>query len=133
MNDIIFKQIIEPDKSDLLVAFDTQEKANKLLNQEVDIYNITYKSMCYVGQIDNTYCSYGGATLAKGNKLPYERKITLKLWIDDEPFPNILNQIKTNKKNVTIQEIDYQVRNYLSRHYYIYRNWSNINKGFIEY
>lgn len=133
--DIIFKNqpIKTGEKSDLLIHFDTEEKANYFFGKEVDIFSVSFQKDCYGGEVGNTYCGYGGVTLSKDNKLPETKKITIDLNIDDKHSERIFGEVKTDKKEATIQEIDYQVKRYLANKYNVYRASSNIQRGYIRY
>lgn len=56
---------------------------------------------------------YGGVTLHDNNRLTEEKKVPINLWLDGKQNTVPLETVKTNKKNVTVQELDLQARRYL--------------------
>ncbi|HBI0700351.1 TPA: staphylococcal enterotoxin type H, partial [Staphylococcus aureus] len=75
-------------------------------------------------------CLYGGTTL-NSEKLAQERVIGANVCVDGIQKETEL--IRTNKKNVTLQELDIKIRKILSDKYKIYYKDSEISKGLIEF
>lgn len=117
---------------DLLVQFNSKELSNKFFNQEVDIYAIDYANRCYGGYPGKTKCIYGGVTFNYNNKTS-KQNILLGISLDREKVIARYDLVSTDKKLVTIQELDKQLREYLIKEYDIYNINSAIQRGYIEF
>lgn len=116
--------------NDLIVKFADANIAKNFKDKSLDIYGASFFHKCdKVG--DNTnQCVYGGTTL-HDEKLKEERVIGSNVWIDGNQMKTEL--IRTNKKNVTLQELDIKIRKILSEKYHIYTKSSSIRKGLINF
>ncbi|WP_325167872.1 exotoxin beta-grasp domain-containing protein [Staphylococcus hyicus] len=123
-----------PTYKDLLVEFEKDIYSKLFLGNAVDVYGITYGYNCNGGRAGGTLCTYGGVTLYENNHLDKEKNIPINLWVDNYKKEVPLSTVKSDKKIVTVQEIDAKVRKYLSDEYKIYENdalGGNIQKGLI--
>ncbi|HDC3516147.1 TPA: staphylococcal enterotoxin type J [Staphylococcus aureus] len=122
--------------NDLLVQFDSKETVNKFKGKQVDLYGSYYGFQCSGGKPNKTACMYGGVTLHENNQLYDTKKIPINLWIDSIRTVVPLDIVKTNKKKVTIQELDLQARYYLHKQYNLYNPSTfdgKIQKGLIVF
>ncbi len=71
------------------------------------VWCLLWLSMCG-GTPNKTACMYGGVTLHDNNRLTEEKKVPINLWLDGKQNTVPLETVKTNKKNVTVQELDLQ-------------------------
>lgn len=62
---------------------------------------------------------YGGITLANQN-LDKPRNIPINLWVNGKQNTISTDEVSTQKKEVTAQEIDIKLRKYLQNEYNIY-------------
>lgn len=133
-NTLLFHDILtkDPNFKDLVVQFDSEDQANMFLNKEVDISAIDYAAKCYGGKIGKTKCTYGGVTISENNKTS-EQNILVGISLNDEKLEARYDIVNTFKKEVTIQELDKQIRDYLIKHYKIYDPNSTIQSGYIDY
>ncbi|HHC0079118.1 TPA: staphylococcal enterotoxin type D [Staphylococcus aureus] len=121
---------------DLLINFNSKEMAQHFKSKNVDVYAIRYSINCYGGEIDKTACTYGGVTPHEGNKLKERKKIPINLWINGVQKEVSLDKFQTDKKNVTVQELDAQARRYLQKDLKLYNNdtlGGKIQRGKIEF
>ncbi|HGO2700092.1 TPA: staphylococcal enterotoxin type H [Staphylococcus aureus] len=116
--------------NDLRVKFATADLAQKFKNKNVDIYGASFYYKCEKISENISECLYGGTTL-NSEKLAQERVIGANVWVDGIQKETEL--IRTNKKNVTLQELDIKIRKILSDKYKIYYKDSEISKGLIEF
>lgn len=137
-NDLLFKNFFSSHKwfNDLLIQFENDETANKFKSKNVDIYGLEYSLNCYGGEESKTACTYGGVTLHDGNKLESEKQIPINLWIDGTQKKVSLDKVKTNKREVTVQELDAQARLFLQKDLNLYTTdklGGEIQKGIIVF
>lgn len=79
---------------------------------------------------------YGGVTLHDNNQLTEEKKVPINLWIDEKKTTVSLDEVKTRKKEVTIQELDLQARHYLHEKFGLYDSDSfggKVQRGLIVF
>ncbi len=86
------------------------------------MYGAYYGYQCAGGTPNKTACMYGGVTLHDNNGLNQREKSTINLWLDGKQNTVPLETVKTNKKNVTVQELDLQARRYLQEKYNLYNS-----------
>ncbi|NEF13790.1 staphylococcal enterotoxin type A [Staphylococcus aureus] len=108
--------------NDLLVDFDSKDIVDKYKGKKVDLYGAYYGYQCAGGTPNKTACMYGGVTLHDNNRLTEEKKVPINLWLDGKQNTVPLETVKTNKKNVTVQELDLQARRYLQEKYNLYNS-----------
>ncbi|MGJ5700408.1 exotoxin beta-grasp domain-containing protein [Staphylococcus chromogenes] len=137
-NNLLFKSFFSSNKwfNDLLIQFENYETANKFKSKNVDIYGLEYSLNCYGGEENKTACTYGGVTLHDGNKLESEKQIPINLWIDGTQKKVPLDKVKTNKREVTVQELDAQARLFLQKDLNLYNTdklGGEIQKGIIVF
>lgn len=122
--------------NDLLVDLGSKDTANKYKGRKVDLYGVYYGYQCAGGTPFKTACMYGGVTLHDNNQLEEEKKVPINLWIDGKQTTVPLGTVKTNKKEVTVQELDLQSRHYLHETYNLYNTDAfngKIQRGLIEF
>ncbi len=93
------------------VKFASAGLAQNFKNKNVDIYGASFYYKCEKVSENISECLYGGTTL-NNEKLEQERVIgvgSLGKWHSKR---NRINS-RTNKKNVTLQELDIKMINYL--------------------
>ncbi|MGJ8902947.1 exotoxin OB-fold domain-containing protein [Staphylococcus aureus] len=119
---LLFKSFFtdHPWYNDLLVDFDSKDTASKYKGKKVDLYGSFYGYRCAGGTPNKTACMYGGVTLHDNNQLAEEKKVPINLWLDGKQTTVPLETVKTNKKEVTVQELDLQARYYLHGKYNLY-------------
>lgn len=137
-NTLLFKDFLTNHQyyNDLLVQFNSKETTDKFKAKTVDIYGLAYDFQCNGGEPNKTNCIYGGLTTHEDNKLDKPKNVPINLWIDGAQKRVSLDKVKTDKKTVTIQELDAQARYFLQGEYLLYHNDSfggKIQKGFIEF
>ncbi|HHO6516982.1 TPA: staphylococcal enterotoxin type 32 [Staphylococcus aureus] len=93
----------------------------KFKGKKVDIFGISYKGVC------GTNYMYGGVTKSDNN-LKQKRNIPINLSVNGENKTVVTERISTDKKMVTVQEIDVKLRKYLQDEYNIYGH-NKTNKG----
>lgn len=97
--------------NDLRVKFASAGLAQNFKNKNVDIYGASFYYKCEKVSENISECLYGGTTL-NNEKLEQERVIGANVWVNGIQKETEL--IRTNKKNVTLQELDIKMRkNYL--------------------
>ncbi|MGJ5700399.1 exotoxin beta-grasp domain-containing protein [Staphylococcus chromogenes] len=116
--------------NDLRVKFASKELAESFKDKNVDIYGGSYFHKCEKVSEKTIECLYGGTTLNK-DKLETQKSIGINIFIDGSQKPTEF--ARTKKKNVTLQELDMNVRKILEEKYKIYIKDSNVNKGLIEF
>lgn len=133
--DLLFKKFFIKHQffNDLLVQFNSKELVQKFKGQNVDVFGVYYGHKCQGGEPDKTACMYGGLTQTLNNRYENPINVPVNLWIDGEKKEVPLDTIKTRKKEVTIQELDAQIRKYLDRTYKIYDVEGQIQRGLITY
>ncbi|CEH25627.1 Enterotoxin, phage associated [Staphylococcus aureus] len=102
--------------------FDSKVLADKYKGKKVDLYGAYYGYQCAGGTPNKTACMYGGVTLHDNNRLTEEKKVPINLWLDGKQNTVPLETVKTNKKEVTVQELDLQARHYLHGKYNLYNS-----------
>ncbi|MGV1143092.1 exotoxin OB-fold domain-containing protein [Staphylococcus aureus] len=100
---------------DLLINFNSKEMAQRFKSKNVDVYAIRYSINCYGGEMNRFACTYGGVAAHEGNKLKERKKIPINLWINGVQKEVSLDKVQTDKKNVTVQELDAQARRDLQK------------------
>ncbi|PNZ34304.1 exotoxin beta-grasp domain-containing protein [Staphylococcus lutrae] len=112
--------------------------ADKYKNNQVDVFGVPYYYTCLVPKnetdekiIFNGVCMYGGLTLHSSDNTN-SNGIVVSATVDNrQKFSFIIN---TNKVNVTVQELDYKVRNWLTREKKLYeRDGSAFETGYIKF
>ncbi|HEA4336620.1 TPA: staphylococcal enterotoxin type C1/U, partial [Staphylococcus aureus] len=112
-----------------------------------DLFGTNYYYQCYFsadnmelndGRLIEKTCMYGGVTEHDGNQIDKNNSTDNSHNILIKVFENERNSlsfdIPTNKKNITAQEIDYKVRNYLLKHKNLYEfNSSPYETGYIKF
>lgn len=122
--------------NDLLVDLGSKDTANIYKGKKVDLYGVYYGYQCTGGTPFKTACMYGGVTLHDNNQLEEEKKVPINLWIDGKQNTVPLGTVKTNKKEVTVQELELQSRHYLHETYNLYNTDAfngKIQRGLIEF
>ncbi|WP_316965060.1 exotoxin OB-fold domain-containing protein [Staphylococcus aureus] len=109
-----------PIYKDLLISFDSDSHAKKFLGKSIDIYGIGFGNNCEGGTPGKTQCMYGGVTPHENNIMTNDKNIPINLWLDGKQTEVAYSTVTTNKKIVTVQELDAKVRKYLSDKYKIY-------------
>ncbi|UIF40525.1 exotoxin [Staphylococcus aureus] len=134
-HDLLFHDMFVNDdwKKDFKVEFENEALSKKFINKDIDIFAGNYGFGCSGGKPNKTACMYGGVTLHENNQLYDTKKIPINLWIDSIRTVVPLDIVKTNKKKVTIQELDLQLRNYLNEKYKLYEQGGDIVKGYVKY
>ncbi|HGO3123455.1 TPA: staphylococcal enterotoxin type U, partial [Staphylococcus aureus] len=148
-HDLLFK--INGSKIDgskiLKTEFNNKSLSDKYKNKNVDLFGTNYYNQCYFsadnmelndGRLIEKTCMYGGVTEHDGNQIDKNNltdnshNILIKVYENER---NTLSfDISTNKKNITAQEIDYKVRNYLLKHKNLYEfNSSPYETGYIKF
>ncbi|WP_209070906.1 exotoxin beta-grasp domain-containing protein [Staphylococcus agnetis] len=133
-NDLIYTEVPNPSlmTDALKVEFEDGKISNQFKGQKVDIFGISYANNC-VGLVGNkTACMYGGVTQHDNNQLNEERQIGINIFRDGSQ--QIMKNIKTRKKQVTLQELDIKTRNILEEQSKIYnQSTSDIQKGYVHF
>lgn len=93
--------------NDLRVKFASAGLAQNFKNKNVDIYGASFYYKCEKVSENISECLYGGTTL-NNEKLEQERVIGANVWVNGIQKETEL--IRTNKKNVTLQELDIKMR-----------------------
>ncbi|EKF8759066.1 exotoxin [Staphylococcus pseudintermedius] len=135
---LLFKNFFKnnPWNDDLLVQFTSKEGANKYKGKKVDLYGAYYGYQCSGGRPHKTVCMYGGVTLHDSNQLGQEKKIPINLWLDGKKTSVPLDTVRTQKEEVTVQELDLQARHYLHEKYKLYNSdifGGEIQRGLIAF
>ncbi|ARJ51761.1 exotoxin [Staphylococcus lutrae] len=125
------------------VEFENKRLADKYKNKNVDVFGTNYYSNCYFSEDDKKdsnhpnsgsgkTCMYGGITEQEGNRTDSPINILVKVFEDKR---NTLSfSIKTNKNQVTAQELDIKVRDFLIKNKNIYEfNSSPYETGYIKF
>lgn len=109
------------------------ELANKYKNEKVDVFGIPYYYQCYMSDKENSdgACMYGGLTKSV-KYLPNDDVITIPVTIDEtQPLSFTISY---NKNPITIQELDYKVRNFLTKNKNLYtKDGSAFERGYIKF
>ncbi|HES9249995.1 TPA: streptococcal pyrogenic exotoxin SpeI, partial [Streptococcus pyogenes] len=104
---------------ELKVELNSVEKANFFSGKRVDIFTLEYSPPCNSNIKKN---SYGGITLSDGNRID-KKNIPVNIFIDgvqQKYSYTDISTVSTDKKEVTIQELDVKSRYYLQKHFNIY-------------
>lgn len=131
--DLIFKNVdfLQSDIKDLRIEFKNPQEVLKYRGQNIDVYGIYYTGFCQ-GEIGiRTGCMYGGVTPHEGNVLNEKVSIGINVFKDGQQMDTEI--ISTNKKEVTIQELDVKARTRINNDFKIYDKKSDIKKGFIKF
>ncbi|WP_305143844.1 exotoxin OB-fold domain-containing protein, partial [Staphylococcus aureus] len=110
----------------LITEFNNKRLSAKSKNKNVDLFGTHYYHQCYFssdhmelndGRLIQKKSMYGGVTEHDGNQIDNNNSTANYPYILIKVYDNVRNSlsfdIPTNKKNITAQEIDYKVRNYL--------------------
>lgn len=131
--DMLFKNIdfLQSDVKDLRIEFKDSQKALKYRAQNVDVFGIYYTGFCQ-GEIGiRTGCMYGGVTPHDNNTLDNIKNIGVNVIKDGDKIKTF--SVETQKRKVTVQEVDVKVRTRINNDFKIYDIHSDIQKGFIKF
>ncbi|PZO96497.1 MAG: exotoxin [Streptococcus pyogenes] len=139
-HDLIFpiKDLKLKNYESVKTEFNSKDLAAKYQNKNVDVFGSNYYQSCYYS-VENQplnagkTCMYGGVTEHLGNQMEGKlSNIIVKVYEDNK---NTLSfNITTNKKQVTIQELDCKTRNILLSRKNLYEfNNSPYETGYIKF
>ncbi|HHJ6172319.1 TPA: enterotoxin type C3 EntC3, partial [Streptococcus pyogenes] len=139
-HDLIFpiKDLKLKNYDSVKTEFNSKDLAAKYKNKDVDIFGSNYYYNCYYSEGNSCKnakktCMYGGVTEHHRNQIEGKfPNITVKVYEDNE---NILSfDITTNKKQVTVQELDCKTRKILVSRKNLYEfNNSPYETGYIKF
>lgn len=135
-HDLIFP-IYYKGYNEVKTELESSELARKYIDKKVDVFGIPYFYTCIVPKdrkeknIFGGVCMYGGLTENQSeNRQPYV--ITVRININGQLQSSFT--IYTDKKEVTAQELDYKVRNWLTIKKKLYQtDGSAFETGYIKF
>ncbi|NJI01807.1 exotoxin beta-grasp domain-containing protein [Staphylococcus agnetis] len=113
--------------------------AQSYKEKKVDVFGVPYNYHCYMNekekesQVENKggVCMYGGVT--NPQETP-SKEHTINVKVITNKDDNFEFPIKTNKKNVTVQELDYKTRSFLTKEKGLYQfDGSAFETGYIKF
>lgn len=116
--------------------FTNKDLANMFENKNVDVFGVKYTYQCIYSNDSNNNklmrnaCIYGGVTYHSDDNNNYQ--ITVPVTVNGHQ--NYSFTINTKKDKVTAQELDYKIRNYLTKekHLYTYEG-SAYETGYVKF
>ncbi|HEL0613884.1 TPA: hypothetical protein TUU90_000973 [Streptococcus equi subsp. zooepidemicus] len=102
------------------VVFNNHYTSHTFFQQKVDIFAILNYETTPCGKVQTH--TYGGVTLHDGNQLASAKNIPTNIFLDGVQQKVKYDAVSTDKKMVTVQEIDYKARHYLIKTYNIYKH-----------
>ncbi|EJA1938807.1 TPA: exotoxin [Staphylococcus pseudintermedius] len=133
-NDLIFDDIKIPQwKTEALkTEFLSKKEAYKYKGKKVDIFGAYYIFGCIGEARKKSACVYGGVTLHEGNHLTTKKNIGVNVFKNGGLIENFT--INTDKKVISLQELDLKSRSMVNKKYKIYDpNDKKISSGYIQF